>query len=102
VSDERLAAYLDWWVVDLDIERGVLPPRGLTAERHLWEAAAGRPFCGFHADGEAHEAAVERDCLVYETRGTTSRWWLTEAGEALGRQHAPRFPTAQLDLFGAA
>jgi hypothetical protein len=99
VTDERIAAYLDWWVVTLDIERGVLPPLGLIAERHLWEAAAGRPIHDFHPDDEAHWAAVERGCLVYETRGVTSRWWLTEAGEALGRQHVPRFPSGQLGLF---
>jgi hypothetical protein len=82
---ERIVAYLEWWLVDLEIERGVLPARRGPAERHLWAAQAGRPWAIFLIDNDAHEECRARGYLA-ETQDGVSRWRLTEAGEQLARE----------------
>lgn len=99
VDDSRVGAYLGWWLADYE-------------ESQLADHEDAPPFPLFNADREAHDAARERGLLVFEQRqeeapdGSAvgcSRWWITEAGLALAREHrvqVPRVPL-QLDMFAA-
>jgi 5'-3' exonuclease len=78
-SNISVANYLAWWLADDAIQRGELDPEMQPLHK---------------ADAAAHEVCRSARYLVFETRGTCSRWWLTDEGRLFALEHAGRAPAS--------